>query len=164
MGWFKLNTDGSSLGNPGLAGGGGVIRNHVGEWVGSFSRAIGVTSSVQAELRTLKDGLKLAIDLGILNLEIEMNSLVAVQCVNSLSTPNAFLSTIVTDCRSLMERIENCSLKHIFREANGCADLLAKAGCDQYQDFISFPNALAYVLEALAFDVSNATRFRLISS
>jgi ribonuclease HI len=131
LGWFKLNTDGSSLGNPGLAGGGGVIRNHVGDWVGGFSRAIGFTTSVQAELRALKDGLLLAIDLEILNLEIEMDSLVAVELINSITTPNAFLSTIVTDCRYLMERFELCSLKHIFREANGCADLLAKAGCDQ---------------------------------
>ena len=28
--WFKLNSDGSSLGNPGLAGGGGIIRDNVG--------------------------------------------------------------------------------------------------------------------------------------
>jgi ribonuclease HI len=164
LGWFKLNTDGSSLGNPGLAGGGGVICNHVGEWVGGFSRAIGVTTSVQVELRALKDGLKLAIDLGIFNLEIEMDSLVAVELANSITTPNIFLNTIVTDCRSLMERFDLCSLKHIFREANGCADLLAKAGCAQSSDFLSFSNAPAYVLEVLAFDVSNATRFRLISS
>ena len=164
MGWFKLNTDGSSLGNLGLAGGGGVIRNHVGDWVGGFSRAIGITTSVQAELRALKDGLNLAIDLGILNLEIEMDSLVAVECINSITTPNVFLSTIVSDCRSLMEGFEMCSLKHIFREANGCADLLAKSGCDQFSDFISFPNAPAHVLDALAFNVSSATRFRLISS
>uniref|UniRef100_A0A2N9ESQ0 Reverse transcriptase domain-containing protein n=2 Tax=Fagus sylvatica TaxID=28930 RepID=A0A2N9ESQ0_FAGSY len=148
----------------GLAGGGGVIRNHVGDWVGSFSRTIGVTTSIQAKLRALKDGLNLAIDLRILHLEIEMDSLVAVELVKSITTPNAFFSTIVTDCRSLMKRFEICSLKHIFREANGCADLLAKAGCDQTPDFISFPNALAYVLEALALDISNATRFRLISS
>uniref|UniRef100_A0A2N9IZP5 C2H2-type domain-containing protein n=1 Tax=Fagus sylvatica TaxID=28930 RepID=A0A2N9IZP5_FAGSY len=115
----------------------------VGDWVGGFSRAIGITTSVQAELRALKDGLNLAIDLGILNLEIEMDSLVAVELVNSITTPNAFLSTIVTDCRSLMERFERCSLKHIFREANGCADLLAKSGCDQSPDFIAFPNAPA---------------------
>jgi hypothetical protein len=31
LGWFKLNTDGSSLGNPELAGGRGVIRNHLGD-------------------------------------------------------------------------------------------------------------------------------------
>uniref|UniRef100_A0A2N9HXU9 CCHC-type domain-containing protein n=1 Tax=Fagus sylvatica TaxID=28930 RepID=A0A2N9HXU9_FAGSY len=106
LGWFKLNTDGSSLGNPGLAGGGGIIRNHEGDWVGGFSRAIGITTSVQAELRALKDGLNLAIDLRILNLEIEMDSLVAVELVNSITTPNTFLSTIVTDCRSLLERFE----------------------------------------------------------
>jgi hypothetical protein len=70
----------------------------------------------------------------------------------------------VIDCRYLIERFEHYSLKHIFREANGCVDLLAKVGCDQLLDFISFPNALAHVLEALAFDVLNATRFRLISS
>ena len=136
----------------------------VRDWVGGFSWAIGITTSVQAELKALKDGLNLAIDLGILNLEIEMDSLVAVEFVNSITTPNPFLSAIVTDCRSLMERFESCSLKHIFREANGCADLLAKTGCDQSSDFITFANAPAHVLEALAFDVSSATRFRLISS
>jgi ribonuclease HI len=164
LGWFKLNTDGSSLGNPGMAGGGEVIRNHIGEWVGGFSRAIGATTSVQAELRALKDGLELAIDLGILNLEIEIDSLVAVELVNSITSPNVFLSAIVTDCKSLMESFELCSLKHIFREANGCADLLAKTGCVQSSDFLAFSNAPAHVLEALAFDVSNATRFCLICS
>ena len=91
---------------------------------------IGFTTSVQTELRALKDGLMLAIDLEIFNLEIKMDSLVVVKLVNSITTPNVFLSTIVTDCKYLMERSELCSLKHIFREANGCADLLAKADCD----------------------------------
>ncbi len=164
LGWFKLNMDGSSLRNPSLAGGGGILRNHLGDWVGGFSWAIGYTINVQAELRALKDGLMLAIDLGILNLEVEMDSLVAVKLFNSITTPNAFLSLIVADCRYLMESFEHASLKHIFREANGCTDLLAKADCDQLLDFISFPIAPAHVLEALAFDVSHDTRFRLISS
>jgi ribonuclease HI len=117
-----------------------------------------------AELIALKDGLLLAIDLEILNLEIEMDSLVAVDLINSSITSNAFLSTIVTDCRYLIERFEFWSLKHTFREANGCADLLAKSGCVQQLDLVYFPNAPAHVLEALTFDVSNAIRIRLISS
>ena len=98
--------------------------------MGGFSRAIDYTTSVQVELRALKDGLILVIDLGILNLEIEMDSLVAIELLNSITTLNAFLSSIVADCRYLMERFEHASLKHIFREANDCADLLAKTGCD----------------------------------
>lgn len=31
--WYKLNTDGSSLGNPGAVRGGGVIRDASGAWI-----------------------------------------------------------------------------------------------------------------------------------
>ena len=89
-----------------------------------FSRTIGATTNVQAELRAFKNGLKLVIDLGIFNLEIEMDSLLVVELVNFITSPNAFFSTIVTDCRSLIERFETCSLKYIFREANNCVNLL----------------------------------------
>ena len=51
--------------------------------MGGYSWAISITTSVQAALRALKDGLNLAIDLGILNLEIEIDSLVVVEYVNS---------------------------------------------------------------------------------
>lgn len=39
--WFKLNTDGSSLGNPWRASGGGLVRNDRGMWIASFTRNIG---------------------------------------------------------------------------------------------------------------------------
>ena len=48
--WFKLNSDGSSWGNPSLAGGGGLIQNEKGEWVKGYARAIGITTSVAVEL------------------------------------------------------------------------------------------------------------------
>ena len=48
--WFKLNSNGSSLGNPGKASGGGLIHNHHREWVCGYSRAIGHTTSVAAKL------------------------------------------------------------------------------------------------------------------
>ena len=33
MGWAKLNLDGSTFGSTGHVGGGGVIRDHDGQWL-----------------------------------------------------------------------------------------------------------------------------------
>ena len=44
------NIDGSSIGNPGKAGGGGIIRNQHVNWIRGFARSIGIASSVVAEL------------------------------------------------------------------------------------------------------------------
>lgn len=58
--WVKLNTNGASQGNPGKAGGGGVIRDSFGKWVKGFSRSIGVATSVMVECWAIRDGLVLA--------------------------------------------------------------------------------------------------------
>nr|POE76953.1 putative ribonuclease h protein [Quercus suber] len=52
-GWFKLNADGSALGNPGRANGGGLIRDSNGGRIRGFTCNIGVASSVEAELWAL---------------------------------------------------------------------------------------------------------------
>ena len=49
VGWFKLNTDGASMGNPGKAGGGGLIRDSAGFWVKGFSRSLGTGTSMLVE-------------------------------------------------------------------------------------------------------------------
>lgn len=37
-GWVRLNSDGYSLGNPGPASSGGLIRNDTGEWISRYAR------------------------------------------------------------------------------------------------------------------------------
>lgn len=49
------------MGNPGSAGAGGLIRNHLGEWIAGFSRNLGWTTNTVAELWALRDGLPLNI-------------------------------------------------------------------------------------------------------
>lgn len=44
----------------------------------------------------------------------------------SMSRLNHPLGHILLDCRSLMEAFEVVLIKHIYREANQCADVLAK--------------------------------------
>jgi ribonuclease HI len=107
-----------------------VVQDCRGDWVRGFSRSIGLAFSVQAELRALLDGLLMIVELNIPFLEIEMDSLVAIDLILAIHPANVFLRPIVSDCRYLLEKFEGVSIKHIYREANMCADLLAKAGCD----------------------------------
>lgn len=91
--WHKLNTDGSALGNPGLVGGGGIIRDHNGMWVWGFSRAIETASSVEAELWALRDGLKLCISLNLQAVEIDLDAKVVVDWVSGSACSNCSLSS-----------------------------------------------------------------------
>ena len=72
--WFKPNSDGSSMGNPGRAIGGGLIRDSKGEWVSGYARAIEFSTSVATELWALRDGINLRIDLNLENVIIELDA------------------------------------------------------------------------------------------
>ena len=72
--WFKLNTDGSSLGNPGRASGGGIIRNFHGDSVCGYARSVVYTTSIVAELWALRDGINMCIDLRLAIVEIELDA------------------------------------------------------------------------------------------
>ena len=85
FGFFKLNTDGSTRGNPGLASAGDLIRDHNGMWIDSFCKNIGFTYSMAAELWGLRNGLSLAKNLNIKKLLIETD---AQTVTNVLKSPN----------------------------------------------------------------------------
>jgi hypothetical protein len=67
-GWIKLNTDGVANSVLGCAGGGGILRDCVGNWIGGFARFLGNCSSLMAELWALKDGLSSAKNLGYVSI------------------------------------------------------------------------------------------------
>ena len=55
-----------------------------------------------AELWALKDGLNLAIQLGIKQLEVELDAKVIVERLNNVNSINIKLSQLLLDYRSLM--------------------------------------------------------------
>lgn len=55
-----LNTDGSAIGNPSLAGCAGVFRSNEGIWLGGFQQASGVCNSLEAELWGVYKALSIA--------------------------------------------------------------------------------------------------------
>lgn len=152
MNWYKLNTDGSSIGNPSKSGGGGIIRNHLGDWIGGFARSIGTTSSIIAELWALRDSLNLCIQLQISHLHIEIDASFVVDMLNCDNRSSKYLSPLIDDCRVLLGKIPHHKIQHCFREANRCADNLAKKGADMEQDFISFVNPPDCIIEQVRLD------------
>ena len=52
--FIKLNTNGSSLGNPGLAGASGLLHNSLGDWISSFSLHTVITSNNIAKLGVVR--------------------------------------------------------------------------------------------------------------
>ena len=117
MGWAKLNTDGSAIRSTGRAGGGGVIRDHEGQWLKGFARPLGGSNSCMAELWALRDGLLLAKEMGLSNLIIEMDALSVVLLMNN-NIVNLLMEPLLTDCRNLLSEIPNKQIVHIYREAN----------------------------------------------
>ena len=136
MGWMKLNSDGSALGNPRRARGGGLIHNHDGNWVQGYAGGLGHTSNFMAELWALRDGLILAREMGLNNLIIELDALSVVTLMNNDSA-NLLMELLLTDCRNLLKEIPNKRVIHTYREANQCADALVKLGANSLSSFVT---------------------------
>ena len=147
LNWFKLNSDGSSMGNSGLAGGGGIIRDSFGRWVKGYVRAIGATASVATELWALRDRIRLCISLNLLAVEVKLDA------------------KVVADLEAIIaEQIPFVRIMHCFREANKCADALARRGALLPQDFMIFMNLPPNVVMLLSLDAIGTMYDRFVPS
>lgn len=68
----KLNVDGSSLGNPGLSGGGAIVRDSYGHFVAAACFSFGHGNSLRMELLALLHGLQLCQQIGLTPFQVEI--------------------------------------------------------------------------------------------
>ncbi|KAE8691832.1 hypothetical protein F3Y22_tig00110865pilonHSYRG00018 [Hibiscus syriacus] len=73
QGCFKLKTDGAMHTGTMEAACGGVIRDHTGAWVAGFSRSLGRCTTFQAELWAVMECLKIAWNMGVCVLNVELD-------------------------------------------------------------------------------------------
>ncbi|XP_058103550.1 uncharacterized protein LOC131247128 [Magnolia sinica] len=131
-GWVKLNVDGSSRGNTGLSGSGGVCRNKKSEFLFAFAIGYGVGSNFMAKVRAVVDSLKLCKDLGYSNVEVESDSITVVNLFSNTGKAHWF----VCYCRHQLDILRSAiatSIKHIPWQANAVADSLARWGSSNQQ-------------------------------
>lgn len=135
-GEYKLKVDGCSNGNPGSAGGGGILRNHMGHMIMAFTAYFGHSSNNLAEARAIKIGLKWCIDHDFNVLTIESESLTVINMINKATTTTWSIKEEINGIHNMTSK-GNFQFIHIFREGNNTADLLANyAELDRKNDFL----------------------------
>ena len=127
-GFVKLNIDGSSLGNPGVAGFGGLIRAEGGVWVLGFSNYIPWADNLCVELLALRFGLQLAWQHGFRKIICEVDCMEVVRLVLHETSSFHRYVAIIRDIQSLLSRDWHCVLHHVYREENQATDFLARLG------------------------------------
>ncbi|KAK9272443.1 hypothetical protein L1049_002816 [Liquidambar formosana] len=80
------------------------------------------------EIWALWDGLELALKCNITKLIVDMDATVAIALILKEVTPTHPLSSVILDCRCLMDPFLEIQMRHMYREANQCADILVRQG------------------------------------
>ncbi|KAE8692339.1 hypothetical protein F3Y22_tig00110840pilonHSYRG00107 [Hibiscus syriacus] len=149
-GSVKLNTNGASKGNPGVAGIGGLLRSASGECIIGFAAHLGICTSVAAELYAIRIGLSIAWKYGYCNAVCEVDAQVVLHLLESGNASTHPLGVITDDIRILKARNWNLTFQYTFREGNFCADSLSKMGCDLDEDLAVFSSPPVEVAPSLA--------------
>ncbi|GLJ45809.1 hypothetical protein SUGI_0963950 [Cryptomeria japonica] len=127
-GWMKLNFDGASKGNPGVAGYGAIIRNELGRLIYAVSGEMGIASDNEAELCTLEAGLKLCVEKGLSKIIIEGDSQVVIIRVMQSRFCSWRLNSWILMIRDILNKMYEFHLTHAYREGNRAVDWLANEG------------------------------------
>lgn len=127
----SLHTDGGARGNPGPAGIGVVLADEHGDVIADIARGIGATTNNVAEYRALIAGLELALERGIAELDVYLDSkLVVSQVLGEWKIKDERLRALAAKAQILMGKFDAITIQHVRREQNAAADALANQGMD----------------------------------
>ncbi|KAF7801750.1 ribonuclease H [Senna tora] len=125
-GWVKVNVNGSSNIDDNMNGAcGGVVRDHLENFIVGFARNLGNCSSNQAEVWGVLSGLEIVWRHGFRRVVVEMDSLITYGLVQNQvpSTHPCFF--LIVHIRQMVERDWEVQFKHTYREGNDAADAMA---------------------------------------
>ena len=129
-----LHTDGGARGNPGPAGIGVVLRDGSGEVIGEIAEGIGSATNNVAEYTALIRGLELALDRGVTDIDVRLDSqLVVSQVQGEWKIKNERLRNLAARAQMLLGRFASHTIAHVRRAENAHADELANRGMDELE-------------------------------
>ncbi|XVF35312.1 hypothetical protein REPUB_Repub18cG0134800 [Reevesia pubescens] len=121
----KINVDGSVSSDNGMAFAGGVIRDNNGEWITGFKYRVGICDITTAELWGIYQGINLCWNKGYREVELESDSTLAIKKINTVHNRFDTDGNLVGAIQRFLQRNWSCKIRHIYREANQCADWMA---------------------------------------
>lgn len=136
-----LNVDGSSYGNPGRAGFGGLMRDHNGKWLIGFSGHVDFADSLEVELLAILHGLRIAWDIGATDVSCRSDCTKALSLIQNPISHTHRYAAIIWHIKELISRDWSTAFYHTYRESNQCADFMAKYGANSTGDLAIFYEA-----------------------
>ena len=108
----------------------------------------------------LCEGLKLCCNLNIRSLEVELDAKSIVDVLQNIGYVNNVISPILDDCRHLISLFQNVRIKHCLRQANQCADGLARMSFSLNADFLIFDSPPVDIIDVFKGDLSGRSFIR----
>ena len=109
----------------------------------------------------MREGLQLCCNLNISCLEVEMDAKTIVDAVGNPDYVNNIISPILDDCRLLISKFHRVRFKHCFRQANQCADGLAKKSLRMTADFLRYDSSPVDILDVFEEDLNGMYSVRI---
>ena len=129
-----LFADGGSRGNPGPAASGAVIFDEAGEVLREVGTYLGTATNNVAEWTGLLTGLEAALELGIDDLAVRLDSeLVVRQIDGQYRVKNAALIPLHAKAKALLRRFARVDVRHVPRKQNAAADALVNQVLDAHR-------------------------------
>lgn len=127
----KLYTDGGSRGNPGPSATGYVILDMEDNVVKKEGSYLGVTTNNQAEYKALKTGLENALELGVRELEIYMDSMLVINQINGAwKIKHQELLPVYDNVKELISKFDKVTASYVPRAMNSIADSMVNECLD----------------------------------
>ncbi|GKU86855.1 hypothetical protein SLEP1_g1329 [Rubroshorea leprosula] len=126
-GYVKINVDGIARGTSRASATSSVCGDSNGDWCFGFTQQLGMGITIRVDLYASWKGVQLAWEKGYKKVIIEADSLLAKQKLEQHGGATNLLLVLCRGCIELLNRNSDCELRHVFREANSCVDVMASS-------------------------------------
>lgn len=126
-----LFADGGSRGNPGPAAGGAVLIDEGGSTLLEVGEFLGVATNNVAEWSALLSGLSAALDLGVDDVAVRLDSELVVRQLNGIyRVKHPDLVPLHRRARALLGKFKRYDVAHVRRKENAAADAVVNRVLD----------------------------------